>query len=145
MSMKIPCSFQVRITGSCATFRTGLWRRPDVPQCLEASALKTFGRQGNTIQKLGQSSPIFTQSWILVDTYLGSFCKTWQHVRTLPSVPEYSRFPLRTRKGLTVKTVRAFGQAVRTWSCFVNNRAILERRSQKTVLMRLSSFRTLHS
>jgi hypothetical protein len=50
--------------------------RPDAPQCLEALTLKMFGRQGNTVRTLGQASPISTQSWISVDTYLGGFCKT---------------------------------------------------------------------
>jgi hypothetical protein len=65
-----------QLTSSCATVWTGLWRRPDTLQCLEALALKTFGHQGNTVQTLGQASPISTWSWISVDTYLGSFCKT---------------------------------------------------------------------
>jgi hypothetical protein len=56
----------------------------------------------------------------------------------LPSVLEYSGFPLRTQKGVTVKTVRTLGQAVRTWSCFGKNCAIQERRSQKTVRRRVS-------
>jgi hypothetical protein len=66
--MKIPCSFQVKTACSCATVRTGLWRRPDAPQCLEASTLKTSGRHSNTVRTLGQASPIFTRSWISVDT-----------------------------------------------------------------------------
>jgi hypothetical protein len=63
---------------------------------------------------------------------------TSQHVRTLPSVPEYSGSPLRMRKGVTVKTVRTLGQAVRMWSCFGRNCAILERLSQKTLRTQLS-------
>jgi hypothetical protein len=66
--MKTPCIFQVRSTGSCATIRTSLWRRPDAPQCLKASALKTSRSQSNTIRTLGQASPISTCSWISVDT-----------------------------------------------------------------------------
>jgi hypothetical protein len=46
------------------------------PQCLEDSALQTSGRQGNTVRTLGQASPTSTPSWISVDTYLESFCKT---------------------------------------------------------------------
>jgi hypothetical protein len=38
------------------------------PQCLEASTLKMSRRQSNTVQTLGQASPISTQSWISVDT-----------------------------------------------------------------------------
>jgi len=77
-------------------------------------------------------------SWHLFGKFLQDVRTTWQHVRTLPSVPEYSGFPLRTPKGLIVKTVR-------TWSYFRKNCAILERRSQKTIWTRLSSVRTLHS
>jgi len=74
--------------------------------------------------------------------FLQDVWTTWQHVWTLPSVPEYYGFPLRKRKGVTVKTVRTLGQPVRTWTCYGKNRAILERRSQKTVRMRLTSVRT---
>jgi hypothetical protein len=66
MSMNIPCNFQVRTTGSCATVWTGLGRRPDAPQCLEPSVLKTSGRQSNIVLKLGQASPNSTRSWISV-------------------------------------------------------------------------------
>jgi hypothetical protein len=81
MSMKIPCNFQVRTTRSCATVRTGLWRRPDALQCLEALASKTSGRQGNTVRMIGQAFPIShgvgfqSTTWQLV-TDLGSLCKT---------------------------------------------------------------------
>jgi hypothetical protein len=81
----------------------------------------------------------------LFGKFLQDVWTTWQHVRTLPSIPEYFRFPLRTQKGVTVKTVQTLGHAVQTWSCFGKNRAILERRLQKTVRTRLSSVRTLHS
>jgi len=40
--------------------------RLDAPQCQEASALKTSGRQSNIIRTLGQASPIYIRSWILV-------------------------------------------------------------------------------
>jgi hypothetical protein len=33
MSMKSPNKFQTKSTGSYATVRTSLWRRPDAPQC----------------------------------------------------------------------------------------------------------------
>jgi len=58
-----------QLDGSYATIRTNLWRHPDAPQCLEVSALKTSGRQGNTIQTQGQAFLISTWSWISVDTY----------------------------------------------------------------------------
>jgi hypothetical protein len=63
-SMQIPS----QLAGSCATVRIVLWRRPDAPQCLEALALNMSRRQGNTVQTLGQASPISTRSWISVDT-----------------------------------------------------------------------------
>jgi hypothetical protein len=78
--------------------------------------------------------------------YLGSFfktfLKTWQHVRMLPSVPEHFGFPLQTRKGVTMKTVKTLSQTIRTWSCYGKNRVILERGSQKIVRTRLTSVRT---
>jgi hypothetical protein len=70
---------------------------------------------------------------------------TWQHVRTLPSIPKYSGFPLRTPKGVLVKTVWTLGQAIRMWSYYEKNRSILERRSQKTDQTRLTSVRALYS
>jgi hypothetical protein len=63
---------------------------------------------------------------------------TWQHVQTLSSIPEYFGSLLRMRKGVTALTIRTLGQAVQTRSCFGKNIAILERRSQKTVLKQLS-------
>jgi hypothetical protein len=50
----------------------------------------------------------------------------------MSSIPEYSRFPLRARKGDTVKTVRTLGQAVWTWTCYGKNCTILEKRLQLT-------------
>jgi hypothetical protein len=102
----------------------------------------------------------------LFGKFLQDVRTTWQLVRTLSCIPKYSGFPLRARKGVIVKTVRTLGQAVRKWTCYGKNCAILERRSQKTVWTwtyyekncailerqlqkavrkRLSSVRTLHS
>jgi hypothetical protein len=43
---------------------------------------------------------------------LGKFLQdvwtTWQHVRTMSSIPKYSRFPLRARKRDTAKTVQTW-------------------------------------
>jgi hypothetical protein len=69
----------------------------------------------------------------------------WQLVQTLSSISEYFRFPLQARKGVAAKTVRALGQAVRTWTCYGKNCAILERQSQNTVRTRLSSVQMLYS
>jgi hypothetical protein len=46
MSMKVPCNFQVRTVGSCATVWTGLRRLPNALQCLEASTLKNVRTSG---------------------------------------------------------------------------------------------------
>jgi hypothetical protein len=55
---------------------------------------------------------------------------TRQHVRTLPSIPEYFRFPLRTRKGVTVKTSRP--DVVLSWEDLIYSRkAVAEDRSNE--------------
>jgi hypothetical protein len=133
-----------------------LCNRPD-------RALKVFGRPTvfrtfsvEEVWTSGQHRPearssfsnFYTEldfSWHLFGKFLKDIRMMWQHVRTLPNVLEYSGFPLWTRKGVIVKIVRTLGQAVRTWSCFGKNRAILEMWSQKTVRTRLSSVRMLHS
>jgi hypothetical protein len=71
-SMQIPSQLAVPVQ----LFGQAFLRRPNALQCLEASALKTSGCQDNTVRTLGQASLISTRSCILVDTYLGSFCKT---------------------------------------------------------------------
>jgi hypothetical protein len=81
----------------------------------------------------------------LFGKFLQDVRTTRQLVQTISSIPKYSKFPFWARKGVIAKTVRTLGQAVRTWSCFGKNCAILERRSQKTVWTRLSSVGTLHS
>jgi hypothetical protein len=92
MSMKSPCIFQVRSTGSCATVRTSLLRRPDAPQCLKASALKTSGRQNNTVRTLGQASPISTRSSIsAVDTVWEVSARRLDSVATCPDAIQRSR------------------------------------------------------
>jgi len=65
------------------------------PIVLEASALKTSGRQGNTVWMMGQASPISTRSWISVNTYLGSFCKTsGRHIYTFERYLEFKNIPV---------------------------------------------------
>jgi len=89
--MKIPCNFQVRTAGSCATVRTGLWRHPDALQCLEASASNTSGRQGNTVRKIGQAFPISTRSWISDDTIWEVSARRPDDVVTCPDDVQHSR------------------------------------------------------
>jgi hypothetical protein len=76
MPMKIPCNFQVRTVGSCATVRTGLWRRLDAPQYLEASAWKNVRTSG---QHRPYARPSFSNFYTELDFSrhcLGSLCKT---------------------------------------------------------------------
>jgi hypothetical protein len=92
MSMKIPYNFKARTASSRATVRKGLWRCPDALQYLEASALKTFRRQSNTVRTLGQASPISTQSWILaVDTVWEVSARRLDNVTTRPDDVQHSR------------------------------------------------------
>jgi len=86
-SMQIPS----QLASSCATIWTGLWRRSDAPQCLEASMLKTSGRQGITIRTIGQAFPISTWSWISVDTIWEVFAIRPDDVATRPGAVQYSR------------------------------------------------------
>jgi hypothetical protein len=82
--MKIPCNFQVRTASSYATVQTGLWRRPDVPQCLEASALQLSGWSSYTVRTLGQATPSSTRSWISEDTI-------WEGSARRPDATQFSR------------------------------------------------------
>jgi hypothetical protein len=81
----------------------------------------------------------------LFGKFLEDVWTTWQPVRTISRILEYSKFPLWARIGVTAKTVQTLGQAVWMWSSFGKNCTILERQSQKTVRTRLSSVWTLHS
>jgi len=74
----------------------------------------------------------------LCGKFLQDVRRTCQLVWTLSSI----LVPLRARKGDTVKPVRTLGQAVRTWTYYGKNCAILERRLQKTVRTRLTSVQT---
>jgi hypothetical protein len=128
--MKIPCKFQDRKTGSCATVRMSLGRHPDAPQCLEASVLKTSRRQSNTVQTLGQASPISTRSWISVlDNVWEVSASCPDDVATRPDAVQHFKIlwtSVRTRKGVIAKTVRTLGQAIRTYTCYGKICAILE-------------------
>jgi hypothetical protein len=133
-----------------------LCNRPDMP--LKAFEHPVVSRSFSVkdVRTLGKHCPDARSSFSnfykeldfsrhLLGKFLQDIRTTWQHARTLPCVPEYSGFPLQTRKEVTVKTVRTLCQVVRTWSCFGKKRAILERWLQKTVRTRLTSVRTLHS
>jgi len=119
-----------------------LCNHPDGP--LKASGRPTVSRSFSVedVPTLGQHRPndrsSFSNFYTELDFSWHLFGKFLQDVRTLPSVPEYSGFPLQTRKGVIVKTIQTLGQAVRTWTCYGKNWAILERWSQKTVRAHLS-------
>jgi hypothetical protein len=115
-----------------------LCNRPDRP--LKVSECPTVSRSFSIkdVRTLGQYRPEVRSSFSnfyselnfsrhLFGKFVQDVRKTWQLVWTLSSIPEYSGFPLRARKGVTVKTVRTLSQAVQTWSCFGKNRAITER------------------
>jgi len=86
--------------------RRAIFRRPDTPQCLEASALKMSGHQSNIVRTLGQASPISTQSWIsVVDIVWEVSARRPDDVRTLSSFSEYFRLSVRTDKRVIEKTI----------------------------------------
>jgi hypothetical protein len=64
---------------------------PDTPQCPEALALKTSGRQSNTVRTLGQASLISTQSWISVDTIRKVSVRRPNGMATRPDATQRSR------------------------------------------------------
>jgi hypothetical protein len=142
LSQVFRCSWRFYANSKSASWF--LCNRPDRP--LKASGCPVVFRcfSVEDVRTLGQHRPDARSSFSNFYTKLdfsrhlfGKFLQDvrtkWQHIRTLPSIPEYSGFPLRTRKGVTVMTIQTLGQAVRTWSYFGKNRAILERRMQKIV------------
>jgi hypothetical protein len=141
--MKIPCNFQVRSTGSCETIRMGLWRPPEAPQCLEALALQPSGRLSNTVRMLGLT-PSSTQSWISVNIVWKVSEWRLYDMATRPNATQRSRifWVSFTKAEMSDNEDRTLSQAVRTWSYYGKNCAILERRLQKTVRTRLTSVRT---
>jgi hypothetical protein len=73
--------------------------RLDALQCLEALALKTSGRQSNTVRTLGQASSISTRSWILaVDIVWEVFARRPDDVATCPDDVQYFRVPFEREK-----------------------------------------------
>jgi hypothetical protein len=100
--MKIPYKFQAKSTGSCATVRMSLRRRSDAPQCLVdyIEVVRT------TEQHRLDARSIIILHWVAFQksTLLGKSLqvvrRTWQHVRTLSSILEYSSVPFERKKEL---------------------------------------------
>jgi len=91
---------QGKTAGSCATVRTGLWWHPDALQCLIDNDEDIWTSEQNRLDassimiKHGvgfQKSTLFGKSLQAVRT-------TWQHVRTMSSISEYSRVSFERRK-----------------------------------------------
>jgi hypothetical protein len=121
-------------------------RQPAVSRSFSIENVRTSGQ--HLLDARSSFSNFYSEldlSRHLFGKFLQDVRTTWQLVWTISSIPKYFRFPLRMRKGVTVKTIQALGQAVWTWSCFGKNHAILERRSQKTIQTRLSFVQMLHS
>jgi len=107
-----------------------LCNRLDAPQCLEASSLKTSGRQNNTVRTIGQASPISTQSWIsAVDTVWKVSARRPDDMATRSDAVQLFRIfwtSIRMQKGDIAKTVRTLGQAIWMYTCYGKIYAILE-------------------
>jgi hypothetical protein len=98
--MKSPCKFQGKTTGSCATVRTGLWRRLDASQCLtnnDEDVRTSEQHCPNARSIIVQHRVGFLKS-TLFGKSLQAVRTTWQHVRTMSSISEYSRVPFECGK-----------------------------------------------
>jgi hypothetical protein len=98
--MKIPCNFQARIAGSCATVQKGLLRRLDAPQCLTDNDedIRTSERHRSDARSIIVQHGVGFQKSTLFEKSLQAIPTTWQHVRTMSSVSEYSRVPFKRGK-----------------------------------------------
>jgi hypothetical protein len=90
---KSPCKFQGKTTGSCATVWTSLWRHPDAPQCLidNDEDLRTSEQHRSNARSIIVQHKVGFQKSTLFGKSLQVVRRTWQHVRTMSSIPEYSR------------------------------------------------------
>jgi hypothetical protein len=105
-SVQIPTQ-RSRILSNCSdayqlttSVRMGLWKRPDAPQCLAdndedvrtSEQHRLDARSINIQQGVGfQKSTLFGKSLQAVRT-------TWQHVRTMSNISEYSGVPFKRGK-----------------------------------------------
>jgi hypothetical protein len=100
MSMKSPCKIQDKTAGSCATVRTSLSRSPDTPQCLTDNDedVRMLEQHYPDARSIIVQHRIEFQKLTLFWKSLQVVRTTWQHVRTMSSISEYSRVPLERGK-----------------------------------------------
>jgi hypothetical protein len=127
--MKIPCKFQERKIGSCATFRMSLWRRPDPSQCLADWVEDVWMSEQHRPDDRSRFSNFYTELYFRSRHCLGSFCKTFGRRGNTSGWCQHFRIfwiSVRMQKAVIGKTVRMLGQAVQTYTCYGKNYAILE-------------------
>jgi hypothetical protein len=122
-----------------------LCNRSDGP--LKGSECPTVSRSFNVedVRTSGQPTSSSTRNWISVDTVWEVSARCPDEVATRLDTTQHSIIfwvSFTDVERSDSEDVWTLGQAVRTWTCYGKNRAILERRSQKTVRTRLTSVRT---
>jgi len=100
MSMKSPCKIQDKTTSSCATVRTGLWRRPDASQCLTDNNedVRTSEQHRPDARSIMVQQGVGFQKSTLFGKSMQAVRMTWQHIWTMSSISKYSRVPFERGK-----------------------------------------------
>jgi hypothetical protein len=100
MSMNSTCQIQDKITGSCATVRTDLWRCPDAPQCPTDNDedVRTSEQHHPDARSISIQQGVGFQKSTQFGKSLQAFRTTWQHVWTMSCISEYSRVPFEHEK-----------------------------------------------
>jgi hypothetical protein len=93
MSMKSPCKIQDKTVGSYATIWMSLWRRSDALQCLidNDEDVRTLEQHRPDARSIMVQHGVGFQKSTLFGNSLQAVQTTWQHVRTMSSISEYSR------------------------------------------------------
>jgi hypothetical protein len=100
MSMTSPCQIQDKIDGSCATVWTGLWRHLDAPHCPGGNDedVRTSEQHRPDARSISIQKWVGFQKSILFGKSLQAVRTTWQQVRRMSSISEYSRAPFECGK-----------------------------------------------
>jgi len=100
MSMKSPCKIQDKTAGSCATVQTSLRRRPNAPQCLidNDEDVRTSEQHRLDARSIMVQHRVWFQKLTLFRKSLQAVRTTWQHVRMMSSISEYSKVPFEREK-----------------------------------------------